>query len=282
MLFLWIFMLKRFWISILKYCTHVMRALSTALKSRKRVWEHFVELPALMCTVDFVRLEYFVFEFSASAVGRHFEQLEWDLIFFPLNPSEISPSGGHLCTLSPTCANVSSDRPERTAEPRVGFPHWKMRRILSRCVGAPLEPWCHMGRLERLHGRGVASCRGSHSGCWRWERDIVGKTWISRCDLHFNVFLVQKWFCLFTSVSAMFTLDESDTSERFFSLRIDASVLLFIHLEHFYIHLAKCVSFSYNCYKCQTNSCLTQWPEGPTLDTGLRDIFIKEFYIGIK
>lgn len=34
--FFWIFMLKLVWVSILKYCTHEMRAFSKALKSRKR------------------------------------------------------------------------------------------------------------------------------------------------------------------------------------------------------------------------------------------------------
>lgn len=63
-------MLKLVWVSILKYCTHEMRAFFQGIEiQEKGGWEHFVEQtsfvpPTLMRTAGFVRqewLEFFLF-----------------------------------------------------------------------------------------------------------------------------------------------------------------------------------------------------------------------------
>lgn len=83
--FFWIFMLKLVWVSILKYCTHEMRAFFPRhWNPGKGGWEHFVEQtsfvpPTLMRTAGFVRQEEWL-EFFFFPIFNFILALLWQLV----------------------------------------------------------------------------------------------------------------------------------------------------------------------------------------------------------
>lgn len=133
--FFLIFMLKLVWVSILKYCTHEMRAFSKALKSRKRgvgalCWTDRLcpshpDAHSRLCKTRRMTWIFFFFLvlissfFSILAVSWHSKQLKarrkysflQDKIIIVCLLSPIPPNppfaGGHLCTfVSCNCVNV--------------------------------------------------------------------------------------------------------------------------------------------------------------------------------
>lgn len=134
--FFWIFMLKLVWVSILKYCTHEMRAFSKALKSRKRglgalcwteklcpshsdahsglcktrrmTWIFFFFFLVLILSFSlFWQLFGILNRLKLTGSTASCEKKSYLLVFylpFPPNPPFV---GGHLCTfVSCNCVNV--------------------------------------------------------------------------------------------------------------------------------------------------------------------------------